>query len=791
MRFTLVGQGGRVASLLRAVIALTLWLPVPIGLLAVAWYGAFVPTVPTPDAIALSVGEIPSTIRSARGLQVGGLERGARAWTPFAEMSPNLVRAIVASEDARFFVHAGFDLEAIGRAAAANRSAGGVQQGGSTITQQLAKSFVGDEETLARKLEELVVARRIETQWSKAEIFEAYANRIYFGAGATGVAAASAIYFGVTPSELTLAQGAMLAAILPAPGRFNPFRVPDLVRERRDRVLDRLAATGLATADEVAEARATPIVLRGVDAVRVEALNIERTTWRALEQLSAGDWRRSGLAIALDIDLVRQRVAERAMRLHLESLDQRQGWRGPLARVTPGQAEAFDRAWTEAAFVGEVQPARVAEVHADAIVVQQGDHRRRLGPTAWRWAAPWRADADNHDATLDDAREAFAMGDIVLLRGEQVTQWPRVEGAYASADLQTGHLEALIGGYDAARSEFDRAHQGCRQPGSTFKPIVYAAALDADYTPSSALRDAPIRIELGPYEEWRPRNADGSFEGHLTLWEALIWSRNLPALQVYRELGSARTIRYARALGVRSELDAVESLALGASCLAPMELLEVYTAFARTGYGMAPRLVERVTAPDGRDVVSSSSFGGARVGTTRMAARWWRDAGRAPAPRLAEGTGFQMAWLLEQVVERGTGRELAELPTPYAGKTGTTNAFDAWFAGFSGREVAVTWIGSDRNDRPLGERETGGELALPAWRDATLPAVYPSPLLADAPATVEWVDVEPSSGWRAAEDRWSIAMPFRVGTAPRREADTQAARQIRRIDRIERGDAPL
>lgn len=791
MRFTLLGRGGRFAAVMRALLVFGVWLPLPVGLLGIAWYGGFVPTVASPAAIALSVGDIPSTVRSARGLQVGGLERGARAWTPFAEMSPSLVRAIVASEDARFFVHDGFDLEAIGRAALANRSAGAVQQGGSTITQQLAKSFVGDEETLARKLEELVVARRIETQWSKAEIFEAYANRIYFGAGATGVAAASAIYFGVPPDEVTLAQAAMLAAILPAPGRFNPFRVPDLVQERRDRVLDRLAATGLASADEVAAARATPIVLRGVDAVRVEAPGIERATWRALDRLSRGDWRRAGLEIALDVDLVRQRVAEEAVRVHLEALDQRQGWRGALGQVAAADTAAFDAAWQQAGFVGNVQPARVLNVTADEVVVRQGDVSRRLGPDAWDWATPWQADAENHGETLDDPRTTFTPGDIVLLRGDRLTQWPRVEAAYASVDLQTGHLEALVGGYDPARSEFDRAVQGCRQPGSTFKPIVYAAALDADYTPASPLRDAPIRIELGPYEEWRPRNADGGFEGHLTLWEALIWSRNLPALQVYRDLGSARTIRYARTLGVRSELDAVESLALGASCLAPMELLEVYTSFARAGYGVAPRLIEHVTAPDAQDVVSSPAIEGARISTSRMAARWWRDRGRAPEPRLSTGTAFQVAWLLEQVVQRGTGGALAALPTPYAGKTGTTNAYDAWFAGFSGREVAVTWMGSDRNDRPLGDRETGGELALPAWRDATLPAAAPSALLPEAPSSIEWVDVEPTSGWRAAVDRWSVPMPFRVGTAPRQEAETEAARRIRRMDRMERGDVPL
>lgn len=761
------------------------------GLIAVATYGRYVPTVAPPASIGVPTGAIPSEVTSARGLQIGGLERGARAWTSFGEMSPDFVRAIVASEDARFFVHEGFDLEAIARAAVANRAAGGVTQGGSTLTQQLAKSFVGDEESLARKLEELVVARRIEVLWSKAAIFEAYANRIYFGAGATGVGAAAAIYFGRTPAELTLAQSAMLAAILPAPGRFHPFREPELVRERRDRVLDRLEATGLATADEVAAARAEDLGLSGVGDVRVTAPGLERAAWRSLATMSDADWRRRDLRIHTGFDLVRQRVAEAAVREHLEALDQRQGWRGPAGHVAAGAEAAFDAALAQSAPGGRVRVGRVEAVSRDAMSVRTGSEATVLGPDAWSWAAPYAPDGSEHDATVSDARDVASVGDIVLLADGRLTQWPRVEAAYAALDLATGHYEALVGGYDAARSEFDRVVQGCRQPGSTFKPIVYSVALDAGYTPASALRDAPIRIELGPYEEWRPRNADGAFDGHLTVWEALIWSRNLPALQLYRELGSAATIRRARELGISSRLDAVESLALGASCLSPEELLRVYGALGRTGFALVPRVVDRVVAPDGAVWVSGPAIESASVPVREVVSRWWRDRGRVPEPVLHTDTAFQTSWLLRQVVLRGTGRPLRERAFEVAGKTGTTNAYDAWFAGYTDRDVAVTWIGSDRNERPLGDGETGGELALPLWDDALLDPAVPGPVLAEPPTSIVWAEIEPESGWLAAEDRWAIEMPFRRGTEPRRQAPSQVVRDLQRIDRIERGDLPL
>ena len=799
MNFTLHRRGKRVWALLRGVAATLLWLPAPLVLAALASYGALVPTVAAPEEIATATGDVPSVVRSARGLQIGGLERGARPWTPYASISPAFVRAIVASEDVRFFAHEGVDPEGIARAAVANRRAGEVTQGGSTITQQLAKSFVGDDETLDRKLRELVVARRLERLFSKSAIFEAYANRIYFGAGATGVEAAAALYFGTEASALDLAQSATLAAILPAPGRLNPYRHPERVTERRDRVLERLRATGLATDQEVDEALSAPLVLHGAATTRVHAPGVERAVWRGLGQLDERDWRRGDAAIWTDIDLVRQRVAERAAREHVWRLDQRQGWRGALGRVA--DTEAFERAWADAAFDGEVVPAYVMEA-GSALYVWAGE-RVEVPAEGWAWATPWRDDAENHGEQLSRADAAFEVGDVVLLRargpvhrtpreeplsqGAHLVQWPLAETAVVSADLATGHVEALVGGFDADRSAFDRAYQACRQPGSTFKPIVYSAAIDEGLTMASRLRDAPIRIVLGPQEEWRPRNADGNFDGPITVWEAFLWSRNLPALEVYERVGSRATIARARELGVVSGLEAVDSLALGASCLAPTELLEVYGVFARTGRRARPRLIDRVVE-DGAVVVESPHAHAAHLPLSARLTRVWRSLG-APEPSVIRpSTAWMTGWLMREVAARGTGAALARADLDVAGKTGTTNAYDAWFAGYSGRDVRVVWVGADRNVRPLGEGESGGALALPLWADAHVTGAVETPLAATPPDGIAWADIEPESGWRATPDRFSVSMPFLRGTEPRRQAESLQRLDAVRMDRVERGE---
>jgi penicillin-binding protein 1A len=775
---------------MRAVVWTLLWLPMPAAWVVVNAWGQQVESIPAVDTIAVRDGYEPTRVLSARGFLIGGLDRGGRAWVDWHDLSPAFVAAVIASEDARFFTHTGYDLRGILRAFAANRSAGENVQGGSTLTQQLAKSFVGNERTWDRKLAELVVARRIEARWSKARIFEAWANRAYFGAGATGVAAAADIYFGVTPMDLDLAQAALLAALVPAPGAVNPFRYPERARVRRDRVLERMRVMGLAADDEIEAALASPVVLVERDARRVRAPSLEAAIWRELAALRPDrDWLRSGDTVYTALDLVRQRRGEAALRDGLHGLDARQGLRGVLGHVASDAREQVRAGLATLDCAARACPVLIEAVESDRVRVFDGRHERDLDAAAWDWAVPWRVDAVNHDESIEDATEAFVVGDLVILRDGRITQFPRVEGAFGSVDLADGAMEAAVGGYDADRSVYHRMVQSCRQPGSTFKPIVYSVALDRGYTVASQLRDAPIRIELGPFEEWRPRNADGDFEGHITMWEAFIWSRNLPAIAVIRDVTARQVIARAQSLGVGSEMVPVESLALGASCLAPTELSAVFAAFARGGVPTTAHLVvDAVTADGGSPLRWRRADSAARMHllpSERMD-RLWSLRSETPRPALRASTAWTVSWLLSEVVRRGTGAELADLGWPVAGKTGTTNAYDAWFAGFTARESAVVWIGSDRNTRPLGRRETGGHLALPVFGAALLPVDPSTPLLAAPPDDLEFAGIEPESGLRAPPDRWSIPMPFERGRAPLLSAPTMDVVRTIRADRVQR-----
>ncbi len=757
------------------------WLVVAAGLSLVYGYGSLGERYVAPPEISLQTADTPSMILSARGFVVGGLRRGGRAWTAYEDLSPALVAAVVASEDARFFHHTGVDLRGIARAAQVNAAEGGNSQGGSTITQQLAKSFVGDARTYMRKLEELVIARRLEVTYSKPQIFEAYINRIYFGAGATGIGAAADIFFGVTPAELTLSQSALLTAMIPAPSRYNPFNHPAAALERRDRVLERLEATGLASAHEVAAARGEGLGLRSPADDRARAPEIARAVWRELDQRdSTRDWRREGLHLQTGIDLVRQRRAQGAVRDALFGLDQRQGLRGHVARLAPGAADTFRAAWTAQEAWGSVRLGYVIDVSEHGLRVWSGGELE-VPEEGWSWAVQYLVDASNHGAQLSTPIGAFEVGDVVLIREGQVVQWPQVEGAYGSTDIAGEYYEALVGGREPQESHFDRFTQGCRQPGSTFKPIVYTAALDyAGYNPASTLRDAPMRIVLGPNEEWRPRNGDGSFDGYITLWQALIWSRNLPALQLYQDVGPRRTIERARRLGITSPLDGVESLGLGASCLAPEELLEVYTSIARGGFGFHPELILSIdNSLQGRG--GRPEWFPRADPSLRLASLWGSE---PPQRRLREETAFQMAFLLSEVVRMGTGGELRSLGFPVAGKTGTTNAFDAWFSGYTARDTATLWIGSDRNTRSLGRRESGGHLALPAWGAAMLPVDSDWPLMPPLPDRMSWVSIDPETGLRAGEGRWGVPMPFRWRQAPSGEGQSQVEHEAFYIDRV-------
>jgi penicillin-binding protein 1A len=478
--------------------------------------------------------------------------------------------------------------------------------------------------------------------------------------------------------------------------------------------------------------------------------------------------------VALSISVARQQAARMAAWDASVALDRRQGYRGPVARIARGEERRFDDLAQGQVHVG-ASPVRVAAVTPDSVMVSGAGGSQRLPPSAWQWAAAWSGDAVQNGRQLSDPRDAFAVGDVVLLGDDgRLLQPPGIQAAVLVAGRADGSVIASVGGIDPGTSAFDRAAKGCRQPGSTFKPLVAFAALERGATPASMLQDSPVRVELGAEEAWVPRNADRSFRGVITLWESVVSSRNLPFVELIRRVGPALVVERARRFGVSSPLDPVDALALGGSCLSPLELLTVYGRLAMGGLAWLPD-----RAPQSSSWLSASS-------PQRSARQRWAALASVPpsaVPVADPVTVRQVGLLLRDVVRHGTARGASTLGFDVAGKTGTSSRFDTWFAGFTSREVGVAWIGSERNDRALGQRESGAEVALPVWV-ASIAAPDPTdPLFGDPPPGIELVRIDPVTGLL---DEAGREMGFRSGTAPVDRVRGAGGRDAERIERIER-----
>lgn len=672
-----------------------------------AHYARDLPSVPDLDAYARAaprtsvIVAADGTVLAELPFTIGG-EAGHRIWLPYEALPARLVQAILAAEDVRFFEHAGVDARAVARAAWANYRAGHTVEGASTITQQVARNLlpldIGRERSFRRKAREMILARRIERRWDKRRIFETWANHVFLGAGAYGVAAAARSYFAKPVAELDLAECALIAGLAQAPGRADPYRDLAAARARRDEVLDRMLRAGFVTAEEHAAARAAPIALTPP--------------------------------------------------------------RNPYGSDVPWMTEAARRE------IAAVYPAAYA----------------RGGLVVHTTALPVAATA---------AEEAARAGSAKLAK-RQRSQPPQV-GAYAF-DHVTGYVLAVAGGLDWGASQFDRATQACRQPGSAFKPVVYAAALERDViTPGTALRDAPV----AEYDEdrdvfWKPQNRGHAFRGVAIAQDALAASLNAPAVDVLDRVGARAAIELAQRLGLTTPIDAVRPLVLGSSCVVPAELARAFGAFAAGGFLPAPIVVTRVVAR-GEPLVDRASPYDPFVAPGRRLDLVVEDLARraSAAPALDAQTAFLMSSMLVEVVRAGTGRDARALGRPAAGKTGTTNGnTDAWFVGYTGRVAAAVWIGHDDPARALGPREDGAHAALPIWiailriLEEGRPA---APVLPDPrPDGIVTARIDRMTGLLARSGAGgAVDVYFREGTEPTEEVD--AVRGIPRdLDQVSR-----
>ena len=728
-----------------------------------------------------------TTVYARDGQVLGHFYKEKRFLVTMDEISHWVPKAFLAAEDSSFYEHEGVDISAIFRAFVKNLKAGHVVQGGSTITQQVIKRLLlTPEKSYQRKLKEAILAYRLEKYLTKDEILTIYLNQIFFGAHAYGIESAARVYFGKNAKDLTLAEAALLAGLPRAPSRYNPYHAPEVAKSRQRYVLGRMLETGFIDRDQYEHAMDQPLDYKGDTDPSWErgAYYLEEVRRWLIDHFGEDTVYTAGLQVYTPADLKHLDAAEAAVRKGLEDSAKRRGWPGPAEHLAQGQYETF--------FIeNEVEPGDLAsdewikvlvrKVEESGADVEFGDYKGRVSVETMAWCRdpdPSKAPEDVKD--VKDARKVLEAGDVVwaslveplareeLPDAENATTtveqlkertWklalqrrPVVEGALVSIKPDTGEVLALVGGYDFDRSHFNRATQARRQPGSAFKPIVYSAALDNGFTPSSVILDAPIVYQDEINDRlWKPENFEGVFYGPTLLRTALVKSRNLVTIRVAKRLGIETIIERAKALGLEADFPHDLSVSLGSASVTLINMCQAFTNFARMGSHVEPRMVLRVESAWGEELYASE------VKVTES---------------ISPQTAFIIDRLLQEVVRDGTGWRARALGRPVAGKTGTTNdEQDAWYIGFAPYLLTGVYVGFDQLT-PMGKWETGSRAASPIWVNyrKAVEEDYPVQDFRQPPGVV-MARIDPDSGLLAGPgSEQSYFLPFKSGTQPVRTA---------------------
>lgn len=697
------------------------------------------PQLPDVETLKKVQFETPLQVLSSDGKLIA--EFGEKHSVPLAytEIPDLFVKALLAAEDDRFFEHEGIDAKGLARAFVDILRTGSIRSGGSTLTMQVAKNyFLSHERTFSRKFTEILLAKQIEETLSKEEIFRLYVNRIFLGHRAYGIGAAALVYYGKPIKELNLAELAMIAGLPKAPSAFNPVSNPKRAIIRRNWIIGRMLELGYITQKQHDVAVNAPVGLNfRATFSEVNAPWIAEMVRDNLVQLYGEDIYNSGWKVYTTVRSDRQNAASQAVIDGLIAYDKRHGWRGPIP------TDKFENLYT----VGGLQPAKVIKVSDKKIEAQlKNGTEIVINWEEMNWARPY-VSVDRVGPSPNTAHDIVKEGNLIRVRQKSDKRWellqvPAVQGHLIALDHQTGAIEALVGGFDYTTSKFNRVTQGWRQAGSTFKPFIYAAALERGYSPVSIVNDSPISMGSGA-TLWRPSNSDGKFLGPITLRRALYMSRNMVSIRLMKSVGMNNVRTYASRFGFpKDKLPANMSIALGSADILPIQMAAAFSGIANGGFHVTPWYIDHITNRQGNVVFKANPK---RVCSRCELAE--QEAEKAPAaPTEITGSGedievtpppppyvpdfpvatrvmsartsFQMQSILRDVVLRGTGRAALSLGrADIGGKTGTTNeAKDAWFAGFGGDLVAVTWLGFDQ-PQTLGKVEFGGYAALPLWNN--------------------------------------------------------------------------
>jgi penicillin-binding protein 1A len=659
---------------------------------------------------------IITTVYSDDNRKIAEFYKERRVVVPLSSIPVQLQQAFIAAEDARFYQHRGIDFFSIVRAFIKNLEAGTIVQGGSTITQQVTKSFLlTPERSYKRKIKEAILAYRIDKTFTKEEILYLYLNQIYLGHGAYGVEAAAENYFGKSVSELNLAECAVLAGLPQAPSRYSPFRFPERAKQRQIYVLNRMLAEGFIDNTEVTEAIDVEMDIKPRRNWYIEQVPIYTEHIRRYVEKKYGSEAlyTQGLKIHAAVNIEMQKAARKEIEKGLRDLDRRLGYRGPEKRLAPEEIEAFSaQIQSELLETPLAEGATTKGVVIDVknktgmATVRMGDARGEISVEDIRWARKPNPKVAYYQAKVKMIDEVLKTGDVIRVkvgkRKEPSDSWqlyldqtPEAQSALLCIEAETGLVKVMVGGRDFMESQFNRAIQSRRQPGSAFKPIIYAAALDKGLTAATEIIDSPIvfKDEVNDFT-WKPKNYGKKFYGPTLLRKALAKSRNVATIKILQQIGIDYSIDYARRLGIESEMPRDLSIALGSSGVSLLELVNAYAVFANQGYLVEPAFITKIEDRFG-NILEEMNPSRERV--------------------IDKSTAYIMTSLLESVVKEGTGRRVAALKRPVAGKTGTTNDLqDAWFVGYTPRFISGVWVGYD-NGRPLGRGETGSRTASPIW----------------------------------------------------------------------------
>ena len=731
--------------------------------------------LPALDQLETYQPSLVTQVYSSDQQRIGQFFIERRIQTPLAEIPERFRRAVISVEDVRFFEHPGLDYIGMLRAAWTNVRRGGKVEGASTITQQLARSlFLSSERTFDRKVRELILAYKMELVLTKDKILELYLNQIYFGQGAYGIASASQTYFGKDLSTLTIAESAFLAGLPKSPNHYSPFKAYERAKKRQEHVLSRMEEAGFLTAAEREQAVAEVLNFRRPGSEQAAPYFVEYIRQLLIARYGEAMVYKGGLKVFTTLNLAMQQAAETAFAAGLRELDKRQGWRGPLrtidvtAPIPPPVASRTD----QAVKVGDYREGFVTKVAKDHYLVQAGTMVAKLAFDDMAWAKRRLTGSDTAKDVLINLnlKQVLKPGDVIEVMVKkldrdlvhvQLEQTPLVEGGLVTLEPGNGAIRVMVGGYDFGRSEYNRAVQAHRQPGSAFKPIIYATAVNQGMSPASVILDAPVVYEQEQDEKtWKPENYGKKFHGMVSLRDALAQSHNLATVRLLDKVGVKNVIEFAKTLGITSPLAADLSLGLGSSSVGLMELTTAYGVLLNQGSRAEPYAILAVKDNAGKVLEQSDPQ------TLEV---------------ISKETAYLITNMMEDVIQKGTGQAAKVIGRPIAGKTGTTDEFiNAWFIGGAPNLVTGIYVGFD-DRRSLGETESGAHAALPIWVNFMKEALKQMPVVAfTIPEGVTFVKVDPATGLLEGEQEGqaSTVELFTKGSEP-----TQSTQ--RRLDPID------